>query len=251
MNDTTTAVRKYRTIWISDLHLGSAGCKAQSILNFLRTTDSDYLYLVGDIFDFWAMQRYVYWPQLHNDVVQKLLGKVRKGTRTVYVPGNHDEMARAYVGYQFGGIDCVMNTVHTTADGRELLITHGDEFDSVIQGARWLAFLGDRAYGLALRLNTWLNIARRRLGLPYWSFSSYLKRQVKEAVKYISRFEEAVAQEAKRRGVQGVVCGHIHHAEIREIDGILYCNDGDWVESCTALVEEYGGTLHIVKIAVH
>lgn len=240
---------RYRTIWISDIHLGTRGCKAEFLLSFLRRTESDHLFLVGDIVDGWRLKRSWYWPQAHNDVVQKLLRKARKGTRVIYVPGNHDEALRDYVDNHFGGVEVVTDWVHDLADGRRFLVLHGDEFDGVVRYARWLAFLGDHAYTFALSLNHWFNIARRRLGYPYWSLSAYLKDKVKNAVEYISSFENAVADEARRRGVDGVVCGHIHKAEIRDIGGIAYCNDGDWVESCTALVETLEGRLEIVHWA--
>ena len=239
--------RRFRTIWISDIHLGTRGCKAELLLDFLRETESDTLYLVGDIVDGWRLKPSWYWPQLHNDVVQKLLRKARKGTRVVYIPGNHDEPLRRFLDISIGQIEVVSEIVHTTADGRRLLVMHGDEFDTVVRYARWLAFLGDWAYNLALGANYWINLLRRRLGLSYWSLSAYLKQRVKNAVEYISRFEAAVADAAVKRGVDGVVCGHIHHAEIREIAGITYCNDGDWAESCTAPVEYADGRLEILR----
>ncbi len=242
-----TGERTYRTVWISDLHLGTPGCEATALLEFLRTTECETLYLVGDIIDGWQLRRNWYWPQAHNDVVQKILRKARKGTRVIFIPGNHDEFARRYVAHNFGGVDVMDDCVHVTADGRRLWITHGDLFDGVVQCARWLALAGDTSYTLILRLNRWFNRLRARLGLPYWSLSSYLKLRVKRAVSYVSDFEHALAREAYRRGVHGVVCGHIHHAEIREIEGILYCNDGDWVESLSALVEHADGSLEIVR----
>ncbi len=235
-----------RTVWISDIHLGTPGCQADALLDFLRHTDCDTLYLVGDIVDGWQLRRNWYWPQAHNDVLQKLLRKARKGTRVIYVPGNHDEFARSYLGHNFGGIDVAEEWIHTTADGRRLWVTHGDFFDGVVQCAKWLALVGDWAYTLTLRLNVQFNRLRARLGLPYWSLSNYLKRRVKRAVSYISDFESALAREARIRGMDGVVCGHIHHAEMREIDGILYANDGDWVESLTALCEHADGRLEIL-----
>ncbi|MFT3820912.1 MAG: UDP-2,3-diacylglucosamine diphosphatase [Rubrivivax sp.] len=237
---------RVRTVFISDIHLGTPGCQAPALLAFLRDTDCETLYLVGDIIDGWQLRRSWYWPQSHNDVVQKLLRKARKGTRVIFVPGNHDEFARRYVTHNFGGIDVVDDAMHLTADGRRLWVTHGDHFDGVIQCAKWLAYLGDVAYELVLKVNRWLNSARARLGLPYWSLSRCLKLKVKRAVSYVSDFEQAVAREARRRGADGVVCGHIHHAEMRTIDGVLYCNDGDWVESLTALVEHFDGRLEIV-----
>lgn len=235
-----------RTVWISDLHLGTPGCQAEALLDFLRCVECDTLYLVGDIIDGWQLRRQWYWPQTHNDVVQKLLRKARKGTRVVFVPGNHDEFARKYLDHNFGGVDVVEDAVHKTADGRLLWVTHGDHFDGVIQCAKWLAYVGDWAYETTLRINRRLNSWRARMGLPYWSLSRYLKLKVKRAVNYVSDFEVAVAREARERGLHGVVCGHIHHAEIRTIDGILYCNDGDWVESLTALVEQADGTLEVL-----
>ena len=240
------AVLRVRTVWISDLHLGTPGCQAQALLDFLRDIECDTLYLVGDIIDGWQLRRQWFWPQSHNDVVQKLLRKARKGTRVVFVPGNHDEFARKYLGHNFGGIDVVEECIHQLADGRRLWVTHGDLFDGVIQHAKWLAYLGDHAYEFTLKLNRYLNSCRARLGLPYWSLSRYLKFKVKRAVSYVGDFEAAVAREARARGLQGVVCGHIHHAEMRTIDGILYCNDGDWVESLTALVEHTDGRLALI-----
>jgi UDP-2,3-diacylglucosamine pyrophosphatase LpxH len=242
-----SSVLRYRTIWLSDIHLGTRGCKADFLLDFLKYTESENLYLVGDIVDGWRLKRSVYWPQAHNDVVQKVLRKARKGTRIVYIPGNHDEMLRDYVTVVLGGIVLQEEAVHETADGRRLLIIHGDAYDGVVAYARWLALLGDGAYTLALWLNHHFNRARRRLGYPYWSLSAYLKAKVKNAVEYIGNFAEAVSGEARRRGLDGVVCGHIHNAEMRDIGGVLYCNDGDWVESCTALVEHYDGRLEIIR----
>ena len=235
-----------RTVWISDLHLGTPGCQAEGVLDFLRNVECETLYLVGDIIDGWQLRRNWYWPQAHNDVVQKLLRKARKGTRVIFVPGNHDEFARHYVAHNFGGVDVVEDCIHVTADGRRLWVTHGDLFDGVIQCAKWLAYLGDSAYEFTLKLNRYFNRLRARLGMPYWSLSGYLKLKVKRAVSYVGDFEVAVAREARKRQVQGVVCGHIHHAEMRDIDGILYCNDGDWVESLTALVEHADGRLEIL-----
>ena len=238
---------RFRTIWISDLHLGTAGCQARHLLDFLRCTESEHLYLVGDIIDGWQLRRRWYWPQAHNDVVQKVLRKARKGTRVIYIPGNHDEFGRHFLKLSFGGIEVRDEAVHVTADGRRLLVLHGDLFDAVVQQQRWLAIVGDRLHTTILHLNRWLNAVRARLGFPYWSLAQYLKLKVKNAVSYIVDFERAVAAEARMRGADGVVCGHIHKAEIRDIDGILYCNDGDWVESLTALVENDDGSLRILN----
>jgi UDP-2,3-diacylglucosamine pyrophosphatase LpxH len=235
-----------RAVFISDLHLGTAGCQAVALLDFLKAYPSQSLYLVGDIIDGWQLRRRWYWPQSHNDVVQKLLRRARKGCRVVFVPGNHDEFARAFLGHQFGGIEVLNEAVHTTVSGQKLWVTHGDYFDGVIQCAKWLAYLGDNMYEFTLRLNRYLNYGRAKLGLPYWSLSAFLKHKVKSALNYVTDFERAVAREAGQRGYQGVVCGHIHRAEMRDIDGVLYCNDGDWVESLTALVEHYDGRLEIV-----
>jgi UDP-2,3-diacylglucosamine pyrophosphatase LpxH len=240
-------LHRYRTIWLSDIHLGTRGCKADFLLDFLRHTESDTLYLVGDIVDGWRLKRSWYWPQAHNDVVQKLLRKARKGTRIVYVPGNHDEWLRDYASIVLGGVVVQSEAVHQTADGRRLLIIHGDAFDGVVAYARWLALLGDGAYTVALWLNNHFNRIRRRLGYPYWSLSAYLKGKVKNAVEYIGNFAAAVTEEARRRGVDGVICGHIHCAEIRDMGDVVYCNDGDWVESCTALVEHFDGRLEIIR----
>jgi UDP-2,3-diacylglucosamine pyrophosphatase LpxH len=240
-------VQRYRTLWISDLHLGTPGCQAEALLDFLRHTECETLYLVGDIVDGWQLRRNWYWPQAHNDVVQKLLRKARKGTRVIFIPGNHDEFARRYLHLNFGGVTVAEDWVHETADGRKLWVIHGDLFDGVIQCAKWLAHVGDSLYEFTLRLNRHLNTLRARMGLPYWSLSQYLKRRVKRAVSYVDDFENAVAREAKKRGLQGVVCGHIHHAELRDIGGTLYANDGDWVESLTALAEQADGTLQILQ----
>jgi UDP-2,3-diacylglucosamine pyrophosphatase LpxH len=236
----------YRAIWISDVHLGTPGCQAKFLLDFLKHNESDTLYLVGDIIDGWRLRKSVYWPQSHNDVVQKILRKARKGTEVVYVPGNHDESIRQFLGLSFGDIKVVPEAIHTTADGRKLWITHGDLFDGVMQYAKWLAYVGDTLYSLILYFNRYLNMLRVRLGLQYWSLSQFLKHQVKNAVSYIADFEMLMAREARLRGCQGVVCGHIHKAEIRMIDNLLYCNDGDWVESLTALVETQSGELKII-----
>jgi len=242
-------VVRVRTLFLSDLHLGTKGCQAGLLLGFLKAYDADTLYLVGDIIDGWRLRSGWYWPQAHNDVVQKLLRKVRKGTRLVYVPGNHDEFLRDYIGSNFGGIELADQAIHETADGKRFLVIHGDQFDMVVRHARWLALLGDGAYTVALVLNTYLNILRRRLGFSYWSLSAWAKLKVKNAVNYISRFEELLSAEARRHDADGVICGHIHHAALHDVFGIRYVNTGDWVESCTAIVEHYDGTLELVRWA--
>jgi UDP-2,3-diacylglucosamine pyrophosphatase LpxH len=238
--------RRYRAIFISDNHLGTPGCQALALLDFLRRTESEFLYLVGDIVDGWQLKRRWYWHQSHNDIIQKVLRKARKGTNVVYIPGNHDEGARHFLDLAFGDIVIRPEAIHVTADGRRLLVTHGDFFDGVVQCAKWLALLGDALYVFILRVNQHFNALRARLGLPYWSLSQYLRHKVKNAVRYIGAFEEALVREARTRGLDGVVCGHIHKAELRVVDGVLYCNDGDWVESLTALVEHDDGTLELV-----
>jgi UDP-2,3-diacylglucosamine pyrophosphatase LpxH len=237
---------KFRTIWISDTHLGTPGCQAAKLLQFLRNTDSETLYLVGDIIDGWQLKRRWYWNQLHNNIIQTVLKKAKKGTRVIFVPGNHDESIRQFINLDFGGIQIRDELVHVTADGKRMLVLHGDRFDGVIACAKWLAYVGDNLYTMILKFNQVLNAWRARAGMPYWSLSQYLKLKVKNAVSYITRFEDAVAAEARKQGVDGVICGHIHKPEIRMIDGIVYCNDGDWVESLSALVEDASGDLRLV-----
>ncbi len=241
--------RRYRTIWISDIHLGTRGCNAAMLIDFLDSTDSDTMFLVGDIIDGWRMKRRFYWPAAHNDVVWRVMKRAKRGTRVVYIPGNHDEMFRQFTGMSFGGVEIRRKAIHETADGRKLLVLHGDEFDAIMLAHRWLAFIGDFAYEWLMRCNHIVNRVRAWLGKPYWSLSKTAKHKVKNAVEFISRFEEAVAHEADARGVDGVVCGHIHNAEMREIAGIAYYNDGDWVEGCTALVEHFDGRMEILHWA--
>jgi UDP-2,3-diacylglucosamine pyrophosphatase LpxH len=238
---------RVRTLFLSDLHLGTKGCQAGALLEFLKAYDADTIYLVGDIVDGWRLKSGWYWPQAHNDVVQKLLRKVRKGARLVYLPGNHDEFLRDYIGVNLGGIELADHAVHETADGKRYLVIHGDQFDLVVRHARWLALLGDGAYSAALLINTYLNIVRRKLGLTYWSLSSWAKLRVKNAVNYISRFEELLAAEARRQEADGVICGHIHHAIMHDHFGVAYVNTGDWVESCTAVVEHYDGSFELIR----
>jgi UDP-2,3-diacylglucosamine pyrophosphatase LpxH len=242
-----TPTRHYRAVFISDVHLGTRSAQTYALLDFLKHVDADVVYLVGDIVDFWKVRRGPHWPQSHNDVLQKLLRKSRKGTRIVFIPGNHDEALREYCGTTFGGIEIVRDTVHTSANGRRYLVLHGDEFDVIVRYARWLAFLGDRSYEFALWTNAPLNWVRRRLGFGYWSLSAFLKHRVKTAVNFIGEFEDALADVAKRNDVDGVICGHIHHAADRRIGGVHYLNCGDWVESCTALVETLSGEMQILR----
>lgn len=247
-------VRRFRTIWISDIHLGTTGCQAARLLEFLQATESETLYLVGDIIDGWQLKRRWFWDQTHNNVVQNVLKKAKKGTTVIFVPGNHDEAVRQFIDLDFGGIRIRDELIHVTAEGKRMLVLHGDRFDGVIVCAKWLAYVGDSLYTMILKFNQVFNVWRARAGLPYWSLSQYLKLKVKNAVSYITSFEHALAAEAKRKGVDGIICGHIHKPEIREINGITYCNDGDWVESLSALVEESNGELHLVtwqEIVMH
>lgn len=237
----------YRTIWMSDLHLGTRGCSAVQILKFLKDNESDTLYLVGDIIDGWELYRRWYWPQIHSDIIQKILRKARKGTKIIFIPGNHDEFVRDYTGNTLGGIEIKEETEHVMIDGRRMLILHGDRFDTVIQNYKWLAFIGDYLYGAMLnlhRLNSWI---RRKSGKGHWSLSRYIKHQVKKTVNIISNYEEALTRECRERGYDIVLCGHNHHAEIIDMNGLIYMNDGDGVESCTAIVEEFDGTIKLVQ----
>ena len=236
----------YNTIFLSDLHLGSKSAQAELLLDFLKHNTANTIYLVGDIVDGWQLKKGWHWPQAHNDVVQKLLRKARKGSHVIYVPGNHDEFARDYVGLNFGGIDVVPEAIHETSDGRKYLVIHGDQFDIVVCNARWLALLGDWAYQLAIVANTWFNQVRKKFGIGYWSLSAWAKMKVKNAVNFIGDYENTLANEAVRRGLDGVICGHIHHAIIRQIDGVTYVNTGDFVESCSAIVEHNDGRLEII-----
>lgn len=238
-----------RSVFISDIHLGTKGCQADLLLDFIKSVECERLYLIGDIVDGWKMKTGWYWPQSHNDVVQKILRLARKGVEVIYVPGNHDDRIRDFCGVHFGGVVVARDAIHVAANGKRYLVTHGDEFDGVIQYAKWLAFVGDWGYRTLLALNTQLNRLRRQLGFGYWSLSAFVKVKVKNALQFIENYEAAVAEEARRRGVDGVICGHIHKAEKREIDGIVYINDGDWVESCTAAIENHDGEIEIINWA--
>ena len=239
----------YRTVWISDIHLGTRGCNATMLVSFLRSIECQTLYLTGDIVDGWRLRKGWFWPDAHNEVLRRILKMAHRGTRVVFIAGNHDEVFRDYAGFTFGGVELALEAEHITADGRRLLVTHGDQFDGVVLYSRWLAFLGDAAYTWMLRANIVFNALRRRFKMPYWSLSAYLKKRVKNAVQFVCSFEEAVAHEAVSRGFDGIVCGHIHCAEIRQIGDVTYYNDGDWVESCTALVEDASGAISIVDWA--
>ena len=242
--------RTYRTIWISDVHLGTKGCNHELLIDFLDHTDSDTMYLVGDIIDGWRLKKKVYWPPEHSDIVWRILKRAKRGTRIIYIPGNHDEMVRPFSGMNFGGVEIMRAAFHDTADGRRLMVLHGDEFDTIMLAHRWLAFVGDALYHVMMKLNNWVAAARKRLGLPYWSISKAAKNKVKNAVEFISKYEEVVARAAAERGVDGVVCGHIHTAEFRSFEyggkRVEYWNDGDWVEGGNALVEHADGRMEIL-----
>lgn len=237
---------RLRTVFISDIHLGFKGCSAELLLEFLHQVEMDTLFLVGDIIDVWSMKKSMFWPQSHNNVLRTILGKAKRGTKVIFVPGNHDEVFRDFDGSVFGNLEIHSEYIHETADGRRMLILHGDEFDNVVKFSPWLAKLGSNIYDLLLAINPYINWGRRRFDLPHWSLAGYLKNKTKKAVQYIGSFEDSVAQAARKRGVDAVVCGHIHRAEMRDMNGILYCNDGDWVESCTSLVEDMNGRLSLI-----
>ncbi len=236
----------FKTVWISDLHLGTRNCDARGVLDFLRVAEFDTLYLVGDVIDVWALRRERYWPQTHNDVVQKILRKARKGTRVIYIPGNHDEFCRNFFGV-YGNVTVQPHDIYTTSRGERLLIMHGHEFDTVTVHAKWLSVLGDVGYTLLLLANKPLNRARRFFGLPDWSLSAFVKRKVKNAISYISNFEDAVVRYAEKYEAHGIVCGHIHTPTVKKIRHVAYYNTGDWVESSTALVEHFDGRLEILN----
>lgn len=239
---------EFKTIWISDVHLGTKGCSADDLLTFLKHTDSDQLFLVGDIIDMWQLSRKWYWPKTHNEIVQKILRKSRKGTKVVYIPGNHDETVRDFLPLMLGDIEIVREYDFTTQCGKTLLVTHGDLYDIITTYHRWLARLGDWGYVTLIELNRYLNWLRRKFNRGHWSLSSYVKRKVKGAASFIGNFEEALAEACRLRNYDGIIAGHIHHAEIRMIDDIIYMNDGDFVESKTALVEHHSGDYSILSV---
>ncbi|MDX1811470.1 MAG: UDP-2,3-diacylglucosamine diphosphatase [Gammaproteobacteria bacterium] len=241
----------FRSVFISDVHLGTKDCRAEYLADFLKTIDCETLYLVGDIVDVWSMRSSVYWPQAHNDVIRSILKLAKNGTKVVFIPGNHDEVFRDYVEHNFGNIQIQKRLIHTTADNRRFLVLHGDEFDGIVTCSKLLSFVGDFAYDGLLFCNRTINKFRQKAGLPYWSLANYLKAKVKNAISYISRFEDAAVQAARHDKVNGVICGHIHHANIKEQHNILYCNTGDWVESCTAIAEKHHGELTLIHWTEH
>ncbi|WP_162653131.1 UDP-2,3-diacylglucosamine diphosphatase [Lentilitoribacter sp. Alg239-R112] len=238
---------QYRALFLSDIHLGTRGCQAEMLLDFLREYDAEYIYLVGDIFDGWRLRKGWYWPQSHNDVVQKILRKGRKGSKIIYVPGNHDEVMRNYLGTHFGGIDVKEKDIYTALSGEKFLIIHGDQFDMVVMNAKWLAYLGDWAYETILKINTSVNRIKRLWGGQYWSLSRWAKHKVKSAVNFIGDYEAVLSSEAEKADVNGIICGHIHHPAMHDVNGIKYINTGDWVESCTAVIEHLDGTFELIE----
>jgi UDP-2,3-diacylglucosamine pyrophosphatase LpxH len=242
------ATHHYRTIWISDLHIGSTQCQADALLDFLKHNDSDKLYLVGDIIDFWALSKKMYWPRDHNTVIQKILRKARHGTQIIYVPGNHDENVRDYHDFVFGDIIVKNSDIHTTANGKRFLIVHGDEYDTIAKHHKWVAKLGSLGYDWLIELNRYIRFVRRLLGVQsQFSLAAFVKYKVKNVVQFISDYEESIVHSLRNEGVDGVICGHIHHAEIKPIEDFLYVNTGDFVESCTAIVELQDGTLELIR----
>ena len=237
----------YRSIWISDTHLCSRDCRVDYLFSFLKNNKSEYLYLVGDFIDVWQLKRRWHWPQSFNNIIQKILSKAKKGTKVVYIPGNHDEALREFAGAHFGGVQIALQAIHETATGKRMLILHGDEFDTIVQHNRWLALLGDAAYGYLIWVNRFVNFIRKMIGMPYWSLSGYVKGRVKNAVRYIGSFEDAVVRYARQHNVDGVICGHIHQPALKELHGLQYCNTGDWIENCTALVEHADGRLALIN----
>ena len=243
------AFHRVRAAWISDLHLGTRTSHADAVLQFLRDYDCERLYVVGDLIDIWQLRKGRYWPQTHNDVIQKILRKARKGVPVTYIPGNHDEFVSTFAG-SYGNISVQQRAIHITADGRRILVIHGHELDTVVQNAKWLAYLGDAGYQFLLSLNPAINFVRRRFGLGYWSLSAYAKRRVKDAVSFIGEFEKAIVRYAERFQVDAVLCGHIHNPAVHQLGRVTYYNCGDWVESCTAMVEQHDGTIELVSYPV-
>lgn len=240
-------LKKYRSVFISDLHLGTKMCQAEKLLSFLKSFECEHLYLVGDIVDGWALSKSFYWPQTHNDVIQKLMRKARKGEQVYYLPGNHDEFLRSFGNNQFGNVVLTDSLIHIGLDGKKYLVIHGDQFDAVIKKMKWLAHFGAWAYDLMINLNVFVAGCRRLLGLPYWSLSAWAKYKVKQAVNFIGEFEENLTDYAKAKEANGIICGHIHHPNVRQIDDLVYMNCGDWVESMSAIVEHTDGTWELLR----
>jgi len=238
---------RLRTVFISDVHLGFRGCQAEYLLDFLDHLDAEHLVLVGDIIDLWSLKQSVYWPVSHQDVLRKILRLARSGTRVTYVPGNHDEGFRELCGAEVAGIEIRRDFIHIAADGQRYLVLHGDDFDGAVKFSGFLKRFGEHVYDFLLWAGRGIHAIRRRFGFGYWSLATWLKSQVADARLYVERFERAAAHAAQRHGLDGVICGHIHHPEIRTVGGIRYCNDGDWVEHCSALVEDRNGRLALIR----
>jgi len=239
---------KYNSVFISDLHLGTRGCKSEELLKFLQSFECENLYLVGDIIDFWKLKSGIFWPKQHNKIIKKFFKLANHETNVIYIPGNHDENLRDYIGSNFNNVQIKEEDIYTSINGKKILVLHGDKFDAVVCSNKWLAVIGSEGYELLIYLNRWFNNIRNLLGLPYWSLSAFIKHKVKNAVNVIFNYENILLHHAKERGMDGVICGHIHHAEIKENEnGITYYNCGDWVESCTALVEDLDGNFSIIK----
>ncbi len=246
-----TTKTHYRTVWLSDIHLGCKDCKAEHLLNFLESSTIDTLYLVGDIVDLWAMSKQFRWPVALNQLLHKLLSLSENRndghqTKVIYLPGNHDEPAQKYDQMSFGHVDIHREYIHTTANGKKLLLLHGDQFDNEVCFGKAQAWIGDKGYELLLFINRWYNFIRAKHGYPYWSLAGHIKTRIRGANEAIARYREAAIQRAKKEGLDGIVCGHIHHPEITTIDGVTYYNDGDWVENCSALTEDHGGNINLV-----
>ena len=237
---------KYKTVFISDLHLGTRMSQAKKVLDFIKTFECEKLYLVGDIIDGWALHKNFYWPQIHNDVIQKLMRMARKGTEVIYIPGNHDEFLRSFGDYEFGNIKLLNKDIHTSTNGKKYLVLHGDQFDVVIEHAKWLSHLGSWAYDVSIVLNVYINYFKKLFNLKPWSISSWLKYKVKKAVNFIGNYENTLSDYAKSNKCDGIICGHIHHPNMRDISGISYLNCGDWVETCSAIVEHQDGTMEVI-----
>lgn len=242
-----TFKRQVESLWLSDIHLGCKDCKAEFLLHFLQTTEAKRIFLVGDIIDFWALQRKMRWPEAHNQVLNLLLTRAQQGVEVIYLPGNHDELAKPYDRLLFGSVKIKLEHIHTTLSGKKLLMLHGDKFDQQVCFGKFEAKLGDALYDLLLFLNRQFHALRKLFGLPYWSLSSYIKGKVKGANEAINRYKNAALNEAKLQNTDGIICGHIHHPQLIEQNGLIYCNDGDWIENCTCLVETQSGDLQLLK----
>lgn len=242
---------RYRAVWLSDIHLGTRACRVDRLVAFLQSVSCDYLYLVGDIIDLWSLKRRWYWPRSHSEVIRRLLKRDVKGTKIVFVPGNHDELFREYNGLHFGGVEVANVAYHTTADGRRVMMVHGDMFDHIVRNYTLITHLGDWAYDVLLAINIWLNAARRRLGFGYWSLAGYVKRKVKKVISFVSGYEQSLVRYAKQHKADVIISGHIHRPDLREIEGVLYANCGDWVESCSALVEHLDGRIELLNFGMH